>query len=160
MKVFIKNKWDLVYEDSEVKNEKGEPEFFVRGNYFSLSKKKEIYGKDGTLLYIVKNRYFNLLSHKVCIDDADGNRVASIKKSIFGITGNYKIFDTDGEMLIEGVPFGRTSFIMRNGQEVATLKKDFTFVCDSYSLDADEKDIPFFTALVIALDNLRDKRRR
>ena len=39
MKVYIKNVWDLVREDSEVTNENNEPVFTVRGNYFSFGKK-------------------------------------------------------------------------------------------------------------------------
>ncbi|MBR4418424.1 MAG: hypothetical protein IKT33_00270 [Clostridia bacterium] len=31
---------------------------------------------------------------------------------------------------------------------------------DAFTLEAEEKDIPFFTALVIALDNMCDKKQK
>ena len=80
MKVYIKNVWDLVREDSEVTNENNEPVFTVRGNYFSFGKKKKIYAINGTHLYTVRNRIFNFLSYKVYVDDAEGKRVATVKK--------------------------------------------------------------------------------
>ena len=160
MKVYIKNVWDLVREDSEVTNENNEPVFTVRGNYFSFGKKKKIYAINGTHLYTVRNRIFNFLSYKVYVDDAEGKRVATVKKGMFSISGKYKILDTEDKMAIDGNFFGRKSFITRNGEDVASVTKEFTFFVDAYVLAADEKDIPFFTALVIALDNLRDKRQR
>ena len=46
---------------------------------------------------------------------------------------------------------------MRNGEEVGVLTNDITLVSDCFTLEADEKDIPFFTALVIGFDNMKDK---
>ena len=164
MKVFIKNEWSLVKENTDVRNENFEPVFSVKGHHFSVGKRKEIYGRDGVLLYTVRDGLFNnFFSFKVHVTDADGKRVATVKKARLDFSKRYKILNTKENFTVEGSIFEKGIYIMRNGQEIATVKVlsspiSSTWV-DSYLLDADEKDIPFLTALVIAIDNLRDRRR-
>ena len=164
MRVFIENLWSLVSENSEVRNENFEPIFTVKGRvFFSISKKKSIYGRDGALLYTVRNNLLDLLFYRVNVTDADGKRVATVKKSVFDFSKRYKILNTEEQITVEGSIFEKGIYIMRNGQEIAHVTVNSVFSpsrSDSYSLDADEKDIPFLTALVIAIDNLRDRRRR
>lgn len=160
MKVFIKNKLISWGGSSEVVNEKKEPMFTVRGKFFTLTKKKRMYDVEGNLLYIIRNRYWNFLSHKVFIYDAEKNKVATIKKGKWSLNAKYQIEDCVDDMSIEGKFWGRTCKILRNGKEVGVIVKDFTLLKDSFTLDAEEKDINFFTALVIALDNITDKRDR
>ena len=165
MRVFIENLWSLVSENSEVRNENFEPIFTVKGrDFFSISKKKSIYGRDGALLYTVRNNLLDLLFYRVNVTDADGKRVATVKKSVFDLSKKYKILNTEQQITVEGSIFEKGIYIMRNGQEIAHVTVNSSVFSltrsDSYSLDADEKDIPFLTALVIAIDNLRDRRRR
>lgn len=160
MKVFIKNIRELWREDSEVRNEKNELIFLVEGKTFAFGKTKRIYGMDGTHLFTVYNRFFNLFSNKVYVTDAHGKRLATVKKERLDISGMYQILDTEEKMAIDGNLLGSKYFITKNGLDVAGITKEFTAFVDSYVLDADEKDIAFFTALVIALDNLKDKRSR
>ena len=63
-------------------------------------------------------------------------------------------------MEIEGKFFSLKSQIIKNEQLVATINREFTIVNDAFSLEADEKDIAFYTAIVIALDNIVDKRSK
>ena len=124
----------------------------------NVTKKKKMYNMAGDLLYTIRNKYWHLFTHKVFVYDANGNRVATIKKNKWSINERYKIVDTENEMSIEGRIFGRTSHIMKNGQAVATITRDFTIFADAFTLEANENDIAFFTALVIAFDNIKDKR--
>ena len=68
--------------------------------------------------------------------------------------------DTADQMSIDGKFFSRKSTIMKNDEPVATITREFTLVEDAFTLEADEKDIAFYTALVIAFDNLKDKREK
>ena len=91
MRVFIENLWSLVSENSEVRNENFEPIFTVKGrDFFSISKKKSIYGRDGALLYTVRNNLLDLLFYRVNVTDADGKRVATVKKSVFDLSKNIR----------------------------------------------------------------------
>ena len=158
MKVFIKNKLISWGGSSTVLNENEDPIFNVKGKIFTFTKKKKIYDMQGNLLYVVRNRFWNFFADKVFVFDANGERVATIKKNKWSFNVNYEILDTADEMSIDGKFFSLHSSIMKNGQPVATISREFTLVRDAFTLEADEKDIPFFTALVIAFDNLKDKK--
>lgn len=159
MKVFIRNKFLSLGGSSEVLNEQKAPIFKVKGKIFSPTRKKKIYDMEGNLLYVVRNKYWNFLYNRTFIYDADKNRVATIKKNKWGITGNYAIEDTVDGMSIEGKFWGLTSKIMRNGQVVGVITRNITLINDAFTLEADEKDMPFLTSIVIAFDNIKDKRR-
>lgn len=158
MKVFIKNKLISLGGGSTVLNEKEEPIFKVKGKVFTFTKKKKIYDMQDNLLYTVRNRFWNCFSDKVFVYNAEGERVATIKKHRWSLNVNYEILDTEDEMSINGRFFSLHSQIMKNGQSVATISREFSLVRDAFTLEAEEKDIPFFTALVIAFDNLGDKK--
>jgi len=160
MKVYIKNKLISLGGSSEVLDENEEMIFRVKGKIFTFTKKKKMYDKEGELLYTIRNRYWNMFSTKVFVKDANGVRVATIKKGKWSFNLDYQIEDTDDEMSIDGKFFSRHSRIMKNGQPVATISREFTLINDAFSLEADEKDIPFYTALVIAFDNLGDKKSK
>ena len=96
-------------------------------------------------------------SNRVYIFDAEKNRIATIKKSKFSFNRNYKIEDTEDSMSIGGKFFSTTSTILKNDEPVGVIQRKILALTDSYSLEADEKDIPFLTALVIGLDNIKDK---
>ena len=38
------------------------------------------------------------------------------------------------------------------------IKRQFTIINDAFELEAKEEDIPFLIALVIAIDNITDKK--
>lgn len=158
MKVFIKNRITLIASDSYVVNENNEPMFTVKGWLHSPMEVKRIYDKYGVLLYTLRNRWLNLFSYKTYINDADGKRVATLKKGRFDLSKNYKILDTEEKIAIDGNFPGRKYFITKNGKDIGTVSHDQMIFGDSYALSADEKDIPFLTALVIALDTLREGR--
>lgn len=157
MKVFIKNKLISIGGSSDVFDERKESIFKIKGKVVSPTKKKIMYDKNGNLLYIIRNRFWNFFADKVFVYDAQKNKVATIKKGKFSFSAKYQIQDCVDSMEINGKIFSRTSKIIRNGQEVGVITREFSFIEDAYSLEAEEQDIPFLTALVIAFDNLRDK---
>ena len=160
MKVFIKNKLLSLGGDSDVLNENKEPIFKVKGKFFSFTKKKKLYNMQGELLYTIRNKFWNIFSNKVYIKNSQGDRVATIKKNKWSWNKNYKILNTEDDLEIEGKFFSLESQIIKNEQLVATINRQFTIVTDAFSLEADEKDIAFYTAIVIALDNIVDKRSK
>lgn len=159
MKVFIKNKMISWGGSSNVLDESKQIIYKVKGRvkFLSPTKKKFMYDKDGNLLYTIRNRWFNFFANKVFVFDAEKNKVATIKKNKFSITGNYQIEDSVDSMQIKGKIFSRHSQIIRNEQVVANITQDFSIVNDYFTLEANETDIPFMTAIVIAFDNIKDK---
>lgn len=159
MIVYIKNKIISLGEGSDVLDEKQQPIFKIKGKVFSITRKKMMYDMEGKLLYTIRNKFWTMFSDKVLVKDAEGNLVATIKKGKWSFNAKYEILNTDNDMSIDGKFFNRTSRIMKNGQAVATITREFTLIRDAFSLEAEEQDIPFFTALVVAFDNLKDKIR-
>lgn len=156
MKVYIKNKFSLGG-SSEVYNENNETVFIIKGKVFSPTKKKLMCDKEGKVLYIIRNRYWNMFANKVFIYDANKEKVATIKKGKWSFNQKYQIEDCVDSMEIQGKFFSRTSQIMRNGQQAGVIVRDFTIINDAFTLEAEEKDIPFLTALVVAFDNIKDQ---
>ena len=62
------------------------------------------------------------------------------------------------EIKIQGKFFGLSSQILRNGGVIGTIRRQITFINDAFELEANEEDIPFLIALVIAIDNITDKK--
>lgn len=160
MKVFIKNKLISLRGSSEVLNENMEPIFKVKGKLISFTKKKFMYDMEGNLLFTIRNKYWNFFSYKVFVKNADGDLLATVKKRRWSFNLKYEILDTENEMTIDGKFFSNLSRIMKNGKPVATIKRDFSILNDAFTLEAEENDIAFYTALVIAFDNLKDDKER
>lgn len=159
MKVFIKNKLISWGGSSHVLDESGQPVFKVKGKIFTFTKKKKMYDMQDKLLYTIRNKFWVGFCHKTIVIDAEGNKVATVKKGKWSFNNDYKILDTENEMSIDGKFFSLSSHIMKNGQPVATITRDFSLIRDSFTLEAEE-DIEFYTALVIALDNVKDKEEK
>ena len=160
MKVYIKNKILTLGGSSEVLDEQKQPIYKVQGKVLSPTKKKFVYDMQGNLLYIVRNRWFNVFVNKTYIFDSEKVKIATIVKNKFSLSRNYKIKDCVDNIEIQGKFFGRTSDILRNGEEIGLITREFTMINDAFTLEANQEDIPFLTALVVALDNIVDKRKR
>ena len=158
MKLYIKNKAITIGGSSEVVNENKEPVYEVKGKWFTFTRKKKMYDMEGKLLYTIRNKYWSFGSHKALVFNAEGERVATIKKGRFSLNLNYEILDTENEMSIEGKFFTGKSTIMKNGKPVATISREFSLFKEAFALETEEEDIAFYTALVVAFDNLNDER--
>ena len=156
MRVTIKNKFFSFGGDSSVKDETGQDVFFVKGKVFSPTRVKWVCDKAHNKLYNVRNKWFNFFSHKAYVYEGDV-KIACVKHPAFSI----KKFIVEGykdAITINGDFFSLTSTIMRNGAPVGTITREITLVNDTFTLDADEADMPFMIALVIAIDNIIDNK--
>ena len=159
MKVFIKNKLVSWGGGSDVTDISGSPVYKVKGRVLSIGRRKIMCDLEGNTLFVIRNRWFNPIRHKTYIKDAEGNRVATVYSKAFDLTRLYA--DTEkGQYTIQGKFFALSSTILRDGVPVAILERQFTVVADAFSLEASPEDMPFMTALVIALDNLCDNRSK
>lgn len=156
MKVFIKNKFFSLGGSSSVKNENNEPVFYVKGRFLSPTRVKWILDKDKHKLFKVRNKWFNYFSHKAFVYDADKTKLACVKHPFMSgkkfIVQGYK-----DEILINGDFFSLKSTITKNGKPVGTIDRQITLVNDAFCLEAEEEELPFLVALVIAIDNIYDK---
>lgn len=158
MKVYIKNRVFSLGQGSSVVDENKNTLFDVKGRAISITRKKFLYDANGQLLYSIRNKWINFFVHKAYIYDASGSKIATVKDKWFNVNQEYFVMGYKDEIKIQGKFFGLTSQILRNGNVIGTVRRQITFIADAFELEADERDIPFLIALVVALDNIHDKR--
>lgn len=155
MKVIIKNKFFSLGGSSSVKDEFGNDVFYVKGKVFTLTQVKWVCDLDGNKLYKVRNKWFNFVNQKAFVYE-DGEKIAQVKHPLF--SGNkFVVEGYADDIVIEGDFFSLKSTIVKNGEPIGTINREFTVVNDSFVLEADKEDMPFMIALVIAIDNIVDK---
>lgn len=160
MKVYIKNKILSWGGGSDVLGEDEQVLYKVKGKVFSPTRKKRIYDKDGNLLYIVRNKWFNWFVDSAYIYDANKNKIAKVKDKFLNFNNEYFITGYKDEIKIEGKFFSLTSQILKNGEVFGTIRRQRFTILDSFELEAKEEDIPFLIALIIAIDNITDKKSK
>lgn len=155
MKLYIKNKFISLGGSSTVKDEAGKDVFVVKGKILTFTHKKLIYDTSRNLLYKVRNKWFNFITHNAYIYDGDGEKIARVKRK-FGFRNQYVIEGYGSEISVEGDFLSWTLDIFRDGVQVGTIRRKFDFT-DSFVLETDtEDDAAFMVALVIAIDNITD----
>lgn len=156
MEVIIRNKLFSLRGSSSVKNEQGEDVFFVKGKLFSPTHVKWVCDTNGNKLYKVRNKWFNFFSHKAYVYE-EKTKVAVVKHPLFSV----KKFIVEGykdDIVIDGDFFSFSSTIMKNGAPIGTIDRKVLTLNDAFKLSGDDDDMPFLIALVIAIDNIVDKK--
>lgn len=160
MKVYIKNKIWSLGGGSTVVNENQEDVFKVTGRPFSITRVKYVCDKEGNRLFKIRNKWLNWFVHKAYIYDANKNKIATVKDKWFNVNQEYFVLGYKDEIKIQGKFFGLTTQILKNGEVIGTIRRQITFIADGFELEANEEDMPFLVALVIAIDNITDKKRK
>lgn len=160
MKVFIKNKIFSLGGSSVVVDADNRPVYNIKGKVFSPTRKKYVMDLNGNKLYTLRNRWFNWFVHKVYIYDAEGNKVATVKDKFFNVHKEYFVEDHEDNIRTEGEFWSLSTTIYRNDVVIGRIDRQFTLIADAFCLEANERDIPFLIALVIAIDNITDKIRK
>lgn len=160
MKVFIRNKFMSLTGASKVLNENKEPIYKVKGKFLSIRKKKRICDLDGNVLYRVQNKMFNWIHEKAYILNAKKQRIATVTKRALSKAHTYVVEDFKDEILVDGQFFSRECNILINDKTIGSLKRELSFVEDHFVLDVEYEDIPFLIAMVIAIDNITDRKSK
>ena len=166
MRLFIKNKLFSLGEGSFVLDEAGNKVFTVKGKWgiFSPTKKKKIYDQNKELRYIVRNKFWHFFSASCFLYDDSKQKIAMLTNGDFDFKGRYVLKGYQDEILIKGnfSEFPKfTMDIYKNEKVIGKITRDFTIIRDSFVLDIyDDTEDAFLVALVIAIDNIADSRRK
>lgn len=160
MQVFIKNKIVSLGGSSVVVTPDKRPIFNVKGKVFSPTRKKYVKDLNGNTLFSLRNKFFNFFVHKVYIYDANGNKIATVKDKFFNPNKEYFVEGLHDSIRTEGEFFSLSTTVYRNEVAIGRIDRQITLIADAFCLEADERDIPFLIALVIAIDNIVDKMRK
>lgn len=160
MKVYISNKIFSMGGGSTVKDENGLDVYKITGKVFSLTRRKYLYDCNGEKLFMIRNRFFNYFVHKAYIYDMNGIIVATVKDKWINFNNEYFVEGDKDEIKIEGKFFSLHSEILKNGEVIGEINRQLKIIFDSFELIAEPKNIPFLIALVIAIDNICDRKYR
>ena len=166
MRLFVKNKLMSLGGASFVLDEAGNQVFSVKGKWgiFSPTHKKKIYDKDKNLRYIVRNKFWHFIARSCFLYDDSKQKIAMLTNGDFDIKNKFVLKGFEDEILIKGNYSEFPKFwmdIIKNEKVIGKITRDFTIVRDSFVLDIfDNTEDAFLVALVIAIDNITDSRRK
>lgn len=160
MKVYIQNKFLSLGGGSKVENENKEPVLYVKGKMFSITHKKFIKDLNKKNIFIVRNKYWHWTKRVAFIYDGNKNKIARVVSNWINANNEYIVEGYKDEIKVQGNFFSSQCEIIRNGDVIGTIKRQMHMLVDSFELEAEEADIPFLVALVIAIDNIVDKKRK
>ena len=160
MQVSIRNKWISLRGGSTVKDMNEKDVLYVKGKFWTITRKKFVQDMKGNTLYTVRNAFWRFFVRKAMVYDKEGNRVAYLKKKFFSVHDRYLIDSSKGQIEIKGNIFCFDYHISLKGKEIGHVSRKIS-LRDSFVLTIDDdQDLAFWVALVIAIDNITDQRRQ
>lgn len=161
MIIRVTNKLWSIGGSSIVTDENNEVLFKVKGKMalFSPTRKKKIYNKEEKKVYTVRNKFWKWIFsfNSAIIYDDNGTKLGKLKqklsrKNAFVLEGEY--FDT----ISIGKEDGYRGFVIRKNDEIIASIRSVGIVRDNFEVECfKEEDLALIVALVIAIDNIRDK---
>lgn len=158
MELSIRNKWLSLGGSSVIQDVNGNDVMKVKGKVFSFTSKKFLTDMSDNVKYVVRNKFWRLFTYRAFVLDAAGNVKATVRRKIFSFHDRYFVTSDLGDMEITGNIFQFNYRITLNGQEIGHVARKIS-LRDSFVLTADDNFDPMFmVALVIAVDNITDRK--
>jgi len=158
MELAIKNKWVSLGGSSVVQDTNGNDVLKVKGKVFSFTAKKYLTDLNDDVKYIIRNKFWRLFTYRAFVLDKDENVKAEVRRKIFSLHDRYFVTSDLGEMEIIGNIFQFNYRIILNGKEIGHIARKVS-LRDSFVLTVDDDvDYTFIVALVIAVDNITDRK--
>ena len=158
MEFAIKNKWFSMGGSSIIQDTQGNDVMKAKGKVFSFTKKKFLTDMNGDLKFVIRNKFWRLFTYRALIFDPEGKQVAMLRRKIFSFHDRYFVTSDLGDMKIIGNFLQFNYRIILNGVEIGHVARKIS-LRDSFVLTADDAyDPAFMVALVIAVDNITDRK--
>lgn len=158
--VSIRNKWISLRGGSYVKDMNEKDVFYVKGKFWTVTRKKFVQDMEGNVLFTVRNKFWRLFSRKAFVYDKNDEIVARIRRKIFSFHDRYFIKSSLGDLEIRGNILLHDYHIILNGKEIGHMARRIS-LRDSFVLTLEDGyDLAFFVAFAIAIDNITDQRRQ
>ena len=149
MKLYIKQKVFSWGDKFTVKDEYGNDKYLVQGEVLSFGKKLHVYDSVGREVAFIKQEIWSFLPryYVFCGDE----QIAEIKKEFTFLFPKYSIEGLGWE--IEGRILAHDYEIIKNGNSIVTISKEWMTWGDSYELDiAEPEDEIVALAVVLTID--------
>ena len=160
MELAIRNKWISFGGSSVVKDLNEKDVLKVKGKFWTFTAKKYVQDLEGNTKFVVRNKFWRLFRYSAFVFNAEGEKVCTIRRKIFSLHDHYFVESSLGDIQIRGNIFQFNYQILFNGEEVGHIARKIS-LRDSFVLTIDDKfDMYTFVALVIAIDNITDRRNQ
>lgn len=160
MDLAIRNKWVTLRGSSVVKDLNEKDVMKVQGKFWTFTAKKFVQTLDGQTKFTVRNKFWRLFAYRAFVYDEKGEQVAHLRRKIFSFHDRFFIDTKDGQLEIKGNILCFDYHILKDGKEIGHVSRKIS-LRDSYVLHIEDGYDPmFFVALVIAIDNITDRRRQ
>ena len=163
MIIYVRNNFVTWRGNSYVEDENGNELYKVKGKFkfFSPSRKKRIYNKEGEKIYTVRNKIWRapFTFNSALIYDANGEKLGRLQMKL-SRANRYVLKGEHYDSIRIGVDKEHTGItVFKNDVAIASFYDD-SLLRDSYRVDViSEEDIDLIVSLVIAVDNIKDKIR-
>ena len=158
MELSIRNKWVSLGGSSVIQDMNGNDVLKVKGKVFSFTSKKFVTDLEDNVKFIVRNKFWRLFTYRAFVLNPDETVKATVRRKIFSFHDRYFVTSDLGEMEIIGNIFQFNYKILLNGKEIGHVARKFS-LRDSFVLTIDDDyDYMFMAALVIAIDNITDRK--
>ena len=136
-----------------IKDECGVDRYLVSGEVFSFGHKLRIEDMNGSEIVYIQQKIFSFMpEYNIYFK---GQMVATVKKEFTFFTPKFYIESSMGNYVMEGEIFSHEFEILKNGNSVASISKEWFAFSDSYGADiSDSENQPFMLALVIVIDSV------
>ena len=149
MKLYIKEKVFSWGDKFTVKDEYGNDKYLVQGEVFSWGKKLRVYDSVGREVAFIKQEVWSFLPRYYVFCGEE--QIAEIKKEFSFLFPRYSIQGLGWE--IEGKLMAHDYEIIKNGQLIVSISKEWMTWGDSYELDiANPGDEIVALAVVLTID--------
>ncbi len=149
MKLYIKEKVFSWGDKFNIKDADGYDKYVVEGEVFSWGKKLHVYDRTGSEVAFIKQEVWSWLPRFYVF--CGGEQVAEIKKEFTFFFPKYSIEGLGWE--IYGRFMAHDFEIVKHGQRIVTITKEWMTWGDSYELDiADPEDEIVALAVVLTID--------
>ena len=158
MELSIKNKWITVGGSSVVQDVNGNDILKVKGKVFSFTRKKFLTDMNDNVKFVVRNKFWRLFAYKAFIEDAEGNVKATVRRKVLSLRDHYFVTSDLGNFEVVGNILQFNYRILLDGKEVGHVARKIS-LRDSFVLTVDDQfDYLFMVALVVAIDNITDRK--
>lgn len=158
MELIIRNKWISLGGSSEVKDVNGNDVFKVKGKVFSFTQKKFLTDLEGNTKFIIRNKFWHLFVYRAFILDPEENVKATLRRKVFSLRDRYFVESDLGNLEVVGNILQFNYKIILDGREIGHVARKVS-LRDSFVLTVEDSfDPAFMVALVIAIDNITDRR--
>ncbi len=155
MQLLIKQKFFALGDTYNVTDTVGNAVFRIKSRLISpFAHKKYIKNaRSGKTLMTLKRKFF-AWGRTYIVKNASGEKKAKINQPPFHFRVNYNIDGYGNNLAVQGNFIGWDFTLFENGVPIGSVTKNLAFT-DTYTLNINNpQDAPFFTTIVIAIDNM------